>query len=127
MRSNARSAERFRNAYISTNVILIPRLNANTSLYYYRREIYIWFSTQVAKCESERSHVDSLYAYIQHRKTYTRVDLYFFAHMCISFPVIVSESNKTADATCPRRKTGQTNFVPSHDTPNTPCRRKNHT
>lgn len=32
--------------------------------------------------------------------------------MCTSFPVIVPESNKTADATCPRRKTGQTNFEP---------------
>lgn len=45
-----------------------------------------------------------------------RLNLYFFAHMCISFPVIVLESNKTADATCPRRKTRQTNFEPRGDT-----------
>lgn len=37
-------------------------------------------------------------------------DPYFFAHMCISFPVIVSESNKTADATCPCRKTKANKF-----------------
>lgn len=43
-------------------------------------------------------------------------ELYFFMHMCFSFPVIVPESNKTADATCPRRKTRQTNFEPRGDT-----------
>lgn len=37
-------------------------------------------------------------------------DPYFFPHMCISFPVIVSKSNKTADATCPRRKTKANKF-----------------
>lgn len=112
----------------NSNLPAEPTHGMPPQLYYYRHEIYIWLSAQVTKYEREQSHVDSyMRTYsIARRIRARRVDLYFFAHMCTSFPVIVSGSNKTADATCPRRKTGQTNFVPSHDTPpSTPRRRKN--